>query len=91
MIEKEIESILKKTFKPDELWIKNRSHLQRAHKEYNKESHFAVHIKSEIFNKKTRLQRHQMIYLALEDLMKSKIHALQIKAITTAEAKSNSE
>jgi stress-induced morphogen len=32
-----------------------------------------------------------MIYLALEDLMKSKIHALQIKAIATAEAKSNSE
>jgi BolA protein len=91
MIEKEIESILKKTFKPDELLIKNQSHLHKAHKEYNKESHFAVHIKSEIFNKKTRLQRHQMIYLALLYLIKSKIHALQIKAITTAEAKSNSE
>jgi stress-induced morphogen len=79
IIEKQIESILIKTFKPKELLIKNQSHLHKAHKE----SHFAVHITSKIFNKKSRLERHQMIYQALEDLMKSKIHALEIKATTT--------
>ena len=43
---------------------------------------FILHPK--IFNEKSRLERHQMVYQALEDLMKSKIHALQIKATTTA-------
>jgi|TARA_B110000438_G_C15693525_1_gene597848 BolA protein len=83
IIEKQIESILIRTFEPKELLIKNQSHLHKAHKEYNKESHFAVHITSKIFNEKSRLERHQMVYQALEDLMKSKIHALQIKATTT--------
>ena len=86
MLEKEIETILKIKFKPSELLIKNQSHLHKKHKEYSKNSHFSVHIESEMFNKKTRIERHQMIYKALKDIMKSRIHALQIKATTYKES-----
>ena len=52
MLEKEIEAILKIKFKPSKLLIKNQSHLHKKHKEYSKNSHFSVHIESEMFNKK---------------------------------------
>ena len=86
MLEKEIETILNEKFRPRKLLIKNQSHLHKNHKEYTKDSHFSIHIESEMFNNKARIEMHQMIYKALGDLKKSKIHALQIKATTTEES-----
>jgi len=40
---------------------------------------------SEQFNGKSRMERHRMIYKALGDLFKNKIHALSIKATTEKE------
>lgn len=42
--------------------------------------HWSVTIKSELFNGKTMVQQHQMVYRALGDWMKREIHAL---ALTT--------
>jgi BolA protein len=47
--------------------------------------HFNVTIVSEEFNGKSLVQRHQLIYQALGDLMKKEIHALGINALTPSE------
>jgi BolA protein len=40
---------------------------------------------AEAFDGKTQVQRHQMVYRALGDLMRTDIHALIIKALTPNE------
>ena len=47
--------------------------------------HYNVTIVADIFNDKTLVQRHQLIYQALGDLMKNEIHALGINALTPSE------
>lgn len=47
--------------------------------------HYNVTIVSAAFEKKTLVQRHQLIYAALGDMMKNDIHALGINALTPAE------
>lgn len=46
--------------------------------------HFSVEISSPVFNKKSRLACHKMIYQALDSLMPKEIHALSIKIIATS-------
>jgi len=47
--------------------------------------HFSVTIVSDKFAGKSAIQRHRMVYLAVDDLMRSEIHALSIKAQTLEE------
>lgn len=47
--------------------------------------HYNVTIVSAAFEKKTLVQRHQLIYAALGDMMKHDIHALGINALTPTE------
>ncbi|MCH8262731.1 MAG: BolA family transcriptional regulator, partial [Proteobacteria bacterium] len=47
--------------------------------------HFSVTIVSDKFVGKSAIQRHRMVYLAVDDLMRSEIHALSIKAQTLEE------
>ena len=47
--------------------------------------HYNVTIVAEIFDGKSMVQRHQLIYQALSDLMKKEIHALGINALTPTE------
>jgi len=47
--------------------------------------HFSVTIVSSIFTEKTLIQRHRLVYAALDELMKTKIHALSINALTPDE------
>jgi BolA family transcriptional regulator, general stress-responsive regulator len=47
--------------------------------------HYNVTIVSADFEKKTLVQRHQLIYAALGDMMKHDIHALGINALTPTE------
>ena len=47
--------------------------------------HFSVAIVSEKFNGKSTIERHRMVYLAVDDLMRTEIHALSIKALTSEE------
>ena len=48
--------------------------------------HFEALIVCEAFDGKNRVQRHQMVYQALGDRMKSEIHALSMQTRTPAEA-----
>lgn len=48
--------------------------------------HFNLHVVSDLFKGKSLLDRHRMVYQALEEPMKDgRIHALEIKAQTTEE------
>ncbi len=47
--------------------------------------HYNVTIVAEIFAGKSLVQRHQLIYQALNGLMKNDIHALGINALTPSE------
>ncbi len=47
--------------------------------------HFFATIVSNIFENKSRISRHQMVYACLGDRMKQEIHALSIKTFTPNE------
>jgi BolA protein len=48
--------------------------------------HYCLQIVSEQFAGKSTLQRHRLIYDTLDELMRSKIHALSIQAIAPGES-----
>ncbi|HET6788287.1 MAG TPA: BolA family protein [Aquabacterium sp.] len=47
--------------------------------------HFFATIVSTEFEGKSRIQRHQRVYLALGDRMRAQIHALSMKTLTPTE------
>lgn len=76
-----IERLLKETFRPQELLVKDQSHLHTGHAgAKDGRGHFDVTIVAEAFRGVPRLKRHRMVFDALGDLMQSDIHALRIKA-----------
>ena len=48
--------------------------------------HFEALIVSGAFRGKSRVQRHQLVYAALGDRMRSEIHALSMRTLTPEEA-----
>ena len=60
------------------------SEQHRGHGGYNPagESHFSLRIESAAFVGKNRVQRQRMVYAALGDLMRERVHALSIRART---------
>lgn len=81
MIRERIES----EFAPDELEIIDDSHLHAGHSGHGGAGHFQVRIVSDKFNGQTTLARHRLVYAALDSLMPTEIHALNIKAIAADE------
>ena len=53
------------------------------------QTHFAARVVSAEFAGKRSIARHQMIYRTLGELVGREIHALQIEALTPAEAAGN--
>ena len=47
--------------------------------------HFSVTIVSEKFNNQNMIQRHRLVYLAVNDMMPAEIHALSINALSPGE------
>ena len=47
--------------------------------------HFIVHIVADAFRDKTLIQRHRLVYEAVDDIMHREIHALSIQAQTPDE------
>jgi BolA protein len=64
------------------------SEQHRGHGGHNPsgESHFSLEIESAAFAGKSRVQRQRMVYHALGDLMRERVHALQIRARAPGEA-----
>ena len=59
----------------------------RGHGGYNPagESHFTLEIESAAFTGKSRVERQRLVYWALGDLMKERVHALSIRATVPGE------
>jgi BolA protein len=76
-----IETILSDAFSPDELLVKDQSHLHAGHAgAKDGRGHFEVMIVSDIFRDRSRIECHRLIYEALGQLMTTDIHALSIRA-----------
>jgi BolA protein len=73
---------------PNTIDLTDDSEQHRGHGGYNPagESHFTLHIESGAFAGKTRVERQRLIYAALGDLMRERVHALSIKARAPGEA-----
>ena len=84
---KAIEATLTEAFSPIMLQVKDQSHLHAGHEGAKSGGgHFHVTIVSDAFNDCRPLQRHRMIFAALDSMMQSDIHALRISAKTPQEA-----
>ena len=67
---------------PTRIQLTDDSEKHRGHGGYNPagESHFSLDIESEAFAGKSRVARQRLVYRALGELMKDRVHALQIRA-----------
>ena len=76
-----IEGLLRETFDPTYLLVKDQSHLHAGHAgAKDGRGHFDVTIESEVFRGKRPLACHRLVYDALGTLMDTDIHALRIHA-----------
>ena len=81
-----IERILQHVLTPDELRVKDQSHLHAGHQgAQDGRGHFDIMIVSNVFLGRRTLERHRMVYDALGSLMETDIHALRIRAIAPGE------
>ncbi|KAJ6587157.1 bola protein [Mycena vulgaris] len=52
----------------------------------NGETHFSVQIVSDVFESKTRMQRHRLVYAALREELDAGLHSLSLQTKTEEEA-----
>ena len=75
----DIRARLQTAFAPTALDVTDEGHLHIGHASEGT-GHFRVRIAGAVFEGKTRVQQHRMVYDALADLMGHGIHALAIEA-----------
>lgn len=85
-----IEERLKQAFNPLILTIEDESQQHAGHASAKESGggHFKVTLVSALFQNKTSVARHKMVYEALEGLVGPTIHAIQITAQTPEEYQS---
>ena len=78
---------LNSALSPTLIELSDDSEQHRGHGGYNPagESHFSLRIESAAFAGKNRVQRQRIVYAALGDLMRERVHALSIRATTPGE------
>jgi BolA family transcriptional regulator, general stress-responsive regulator len=82
-----IQECLHQAFAPDflELYDDSQSHAGHSGVRESGGGHFFATIVSPAFEGKSPVRRHQLVYEALGELMRTEIHALSIKAFTPTE------
>ncbi len=81
-----IRLLLETAFEPESLDVEDDSHKHAGHEGAKSGlGHFNVSIISSHFNGMKMLARHRAVYAALDDMMKTDIHALAIEAIASDE------
>jgi len=80
---------LTEALSPTELEITDDSHKHAGHAGARPEgeSHFSVRVVSEIFEGKSRVERQRLVYQAIAEEMKQRIHALALETVTPGEQK----
>jgi BolA protein len=78
---------LNSALSPTRIELVDDSEQHRGHGGYNPagESHFTLRIESAAFAGKSRVERQRMIYGALGELMRERVHALSIRASAPGE------
>lgn len=78
---------LNSALSPTRVELVDDSEQHRGHGGYNPagESHFSLRIESAAFAGKSRVERQRLIYAALGDLMRERVHALSIRATAPGE------
>ena len=78
---------LNSALSPTRLELVDESEQHRGHGGYNPagESHFSLLIESPAFAGKARVERQRLVYAALGDLMRERVHALSIRAVAPGE------
>ncbi|MGJ0492452.1 MULTISPECIES: BolA family protein [Methylobacter] len=83
-----IKQLLNEAFHPELLEIVDNSSAHAGHAGARSGGgHYHVTIVADAFEGKSLVQRHQLIYKALGDMMKHQIHALGINALSPSEHK----
>jgi BolA protein len=80
-----IRQVLTARLHPLTLEIRDDSAQHAGHAGAREGGHFSVTVVSEQFSGRTRMQRHQLVYEAVADLLRTDIHALSIQARTPQE------
>jgi BolA protein len=81
-----IRLLLEVAFDPESLEVEDESHKHAGHEGAKSGlGHFNVFIVSSHFNDMKMLARHRAVYAALDDMMKTDIHALAIEATASDE------
>lgn len=79
---------LRKQLHTDQVELIDDSHLHAGHAGAKEgKGHFRVRVVSADFDGLRTLQRHQLVYRSLGELMQTDIHALSITALTPDEAR----
>ena len=83
-----IRARLTEALAPERLEIEDESarHAGHAGARPEGESHFRLVVVAAAFEGKGRVERQRLVFSALDDLMRTDIHALSIRALTPAEA-----
>jgi BolA family transcriptional regulator, general stress-responsive regulator len=78
---------LNSALSPIRIALVDDSEKHRGHGGYNPagESHFSLEIESADFAGKSRVERQRLVYKALGDLMRERVHALSIRATAPGE------
>ena len=78
---------LSETFAPESLDVADESHLHEGHAGHRPggETHFRIHIVSQAFEGKSRIERHRMINTLLAEELAGRVHALAMKVLTPGE------
>ena len=87
-----IRSALVKAFSTHMVRVRDDSHkhIGPEHAGSGKESHFSVEITAQVFSGRTRVERHRMVYEALEHFLRGSVHAVRISARVPDEEESES-
>ena len=86
MTTESIRQLLQETLKPDLIEIIDQSAAHAGHGGNQQGGgHYYVTIVAECFTGKSLVQRHQLVYQTLHELLQQKIHALGINALTPSE------
>ena len=79
---------LKAALAPTAMELIDDSEAHRGHAGHDErgESHFSLTIESPAFIGKSRVERQRLVYAALGDLMRERVHALTIRATAPGES-----
>jgi len=90
MIAGRLHELLQQSLAPVDLRIRDDSAAHAGHAGAREGAHFAITIVADGFSGRPLIERHRMVYEAAAPLLARGIHALQISALTPAEAAARS-